>query len=790
MVLQIVGCLVLLVSLTVRAAGASGPIPAGQSRPRIELDPVCQQMKAPNPQLPPGNPAPSTRRMVARLQELYARVPHDGAAFLSSKMAADFRRELDQNTNLQTRFQSAFGLGSSLIVSGRPDEALNTFNLVEEMIEQTGGTMDKEMNAALRMRRGMAYFRLGEQENCLVIPAAEACIFPLRPAAQHRLPRGSRAAIEHFTGHLDEFPRDLAIRWLLNIAHMTLGEYPDKVDPKHLIPPDRFASEYPMPVWSDISEAVGLDFNDLAGGIIVDDFTNDGLYDIITSAWDFEGQTRLFINQGGGKFLERTSEAGLVGETGALNISQTDYNNDGWLDLWLMRGGWLSKHGRLPCSLLRNNRDGTFTDVTEEAGLYRLHPTMATRWFDYDGDGWLDVFLGNESLDPADPDRCELFHNNRDGTFTECGESSGVNVALFVKGVACADFDNDGRPDLYLSTGDGRNLLFRNAGPADPANPKPTEWRFINATMEAGLGAPIQRCFGSFAFDYNNDGWQDIVAFGYEAPRGVSEIAADYLGWEHRGAKTRLFRNDGAGKFTDVSKEARLDRIIHTMGHNYGDLENDGWLDFYSGTGDPDFRMLIPNRMFRNHRGQYFQEVTTATGTGHLQKGHAVTFADLDDDGDQDIYASLGGAFSGDFARNALFLNPASGTNNWLKLKLVGQKANKAAIGARLKLTLKGPDGMRELHRVVSSGGSFGSSPLRQEIGLGGASNVVSLEVIWPGSGTRTVLSNLKPNQAYQLEEGQEQARVIPTQPVDYARFVRQSPLPAPVRRDPSGGGN
>ena len=162
---------------------------------------------------------------------------------------------------------------------------------------------------------------------------------------------------------------------------------------------------------------------------IVDDFDNDGFYDLVISAWDLKGQLRYFHNNGDGTFTERTSEAGLVGEVGSLNIQQTDYNNDGLLDIWMLRGAWLGKAGRIPNSLLRNNGDGTFTDVTEEAGLLSFHPTQASRWFDYDGDGWLDVFIGNESLDPKDPDWCELYRNNGNGTFTECAKASGISVA-------------------------------------------------------------------------------------------------------------------------------------------------------------------------------------------------------------------------------------------------------------------------------------------------------------------------------------------------------------------------
>src|SRR5262249_28575698 len=176
-------------------------------------------------------------------------------------------------------------------------------------------------------------------------------------------------AIAVLTEQLHESPQDLSARWLLNLAHMTLGEYPDKVPTQWLIPPKVFASEYDLPRFPDVAGQLGLDVDDLAGGCILDDFDNDGFIDIVASSWGFNGQLRYFHNDGNGRFTERTGEAGLLGLTGGLNIQQTDYNNDGWLDIWILRGAWLGKEGRIPNSLLRNNGDGTFTDVTEEAGL-------------------------------------------------------------------------------------------------------------------------------------------------------------------------------------------------------------------------------------------------------------------------------------------------------------------------------------------------------------------------------------------------------------------------------------
>lgn len=260
--------------------------------------------------------------------------------------------------------------------------------------------------------------------------------------------------------------------------------------------------------------------------------------------------------------------------------------------------------------------------------------------------------------------------------------------------------------------------------------------------------------FGAFFFDYDNDGWEDLIAFGYYMPNGVGDVAAEYLGLPNQGSRTKLYHNNHDGTFSDASKEVHLDRILHTMGHNYGDLDNDGWLDFYCGTGDPDFRTLIPNCMFRNAGGKFFQDVTTATGTGHIQKGHGISFADFDDDGDQDVYSALGGAYAGDFARNALFLNPVGSTNRWLKLKLVGTKANRPAVGAHLKVQLNTPNGPRELYRVVSSGGNFGSNPFRQEIGLGDASSIAAVTIRWPGSGTVQTLKSLQMDHSYEVKEG------------------------------------
>jgi hypothetical protein len=219
------------------------------------------------------------------------------------------------------------------------------------------------------------------------------------------------------------------------------------------------------------------------------------------------------------------------------------------------------------------------------------------------------------------------------------------------------------------------------------------------------------------------------------------------------------------------------------MGHNFGDLDNDGFLDFYLGTGDPDFRTLIPNRMFRNAGGKVFQEVTTATGTGHLQKGHAVAFADLDDDGFQEIYISMGGAFTGDGARNALYHNPGNPTNHFVKLKLVGAKANRAAIGARVKVTVQTASGPRELHRTVGNGGAFGANPLRLEVGLGDATAITAVDIRWPGSDTRQTVRGLERDRAYEIREDQPLAIAVKLHPVTLKSAANATHAALPAAR-------
>ena len=690
-----------------------------------------------------------TRRMAALFEQITRDADPMRNPFRSSDQIPLLRARIAQTTDFGPLMDLRLQLVQALLLSGLPDEALKENQDVIRLVSQYE-PQDKKLLPQLLTTNALCYLRMGEQENCLLNHNADSCLFPIQGGGVYQLQRGSRGAVAVLTDLLGKYPGDLRARWLLNIACMTLGEYPAKVPPQWLIDPQLFASDYDIKRFPDVAALVGLDIEGKAGGVVVEDFDNDGFLDIMKSGWGLHDQLRLFHNNGDGTFTERTEQAGLIGEVSGLNMIQCDYNNDGWMDVLVLRGAWLRTEGHYPVSLLRNNGDGTFTDVTEAAGLLRFHPTNSAVWFDYNNDGWLDLFIANESAG-RDSSPCELFRNNGDGTFTECAAENGVDFVGFFKGVASADYNNDGRPDLYLSRADGPKMLLRNDGPAGPDKSPSARWRFTDVADAAGVTDP-PFSFPCWFWDYDNDGLPDIMVTGYSI-QDVGDVAADYLGMPHSGQRAKLYHNNGDGTFSDVSKAMGVNKLLHAMGTNFGDLDNDGWLDFYVGTGNPDLSTLIPNRMFRNDGGKRFQEVTTSGGFGNLQKGHAIAFADLNNDGEQDVFSVVGGAAEADTAHSQIFANPGHG-NNWLKLKLEGVKTNRAAIGARIKVVVQNDEGERAIYRTVGSGASFGANPMRQEIGVGRARIIKRVEIFWPVTGITQVVTGLTINHLYQIREG------------------------------------
>jgi hypothetical protein len=617
---------------------------------------------------------------------------------------------------------------------------------------------------------GIAYLRLGEQENCLVNPSASVCILPLSDEARHKKQEGARKAIALYERMLRRFPEDRGTQWLLNVSYMAVGGYPAQVPRRFLIPGFDRKYNTSFPAFYNVAGNVGLAVHGVAGGLSVEDFNRDGHLDVFMTAWGFKDSPHFFLGDGRGGYADHSAASGVTGIVGGLNTVHADYDNDGYDDILILRGAWLMDAGAIPNSLLRNRGDGSFEDVTFAAGLGSMHPTQTAAWADFNLDGFLDLFVGNESgfAMGQSSHQSELFLNNGNGTFTEVAAKVGIELDAFVKGVVWGDVNNDGLPDLFASVLYGPNRLYLNRGGRSIDT-----WRFEDVSAPAGVKEPTMS-FPAWFWDYDNDGWEDLLVLSYDVSQGSLHdgVAMEYLGLPKvlrrpNGATTpvehsRLYRNTGKGTFADVTAESGLaDKVIYAMGSNFGDIDNDGWLDFYLGTGNPDLRSVIPNRMFRSVYGKRFEEVTLEGGFGHIQKGHATAFVDLDQDGDQDIYMVMGGAYQGDVSTNVLFENPGWAGRSWIGLELEGRRGtNRSAIGARVEIVVTDSSGAtRSLWRTVRTGGSFGSGSLRLHVGLGTAVRVQRVRIMWPDKARSTsTFDSLALNRAYRIVQGQQPA--------------------------------
>lgn len=583
---------------------------------------------------------------------------------------------------------------------------------------------------------GVAYLHKSEMENGAYTNPGDRCLFPPLKSSCYQRTDDSEKAIEYLTKYLQlkpERPDAVQVKWLLNLAYMTLGKYPDGVPQQYLIAPSVFASKQSIARFADVSRSAGLGFVSMAGGVVADDFDNDGLLDVVVSSYDVCQPLRFFHNNGDGTFTDRAAAAGLSGQLGGLNMIQADYNNDGCMDLLVLRGAWEFPERK---SLLRNNCNGTFTDVTRQAGLAEpATRTQAAVWADVNNDGFLDLFVGNEN-GPS-----QLFLNKGDGTFEDISKTAGVDKIAFTKGVAAADYDNDGYVDFYVSNLYGGNFLYHN-------NHNNT---FTEVSAQAGVHQPQSQSFATWFFDYDNEGWPDIFVTSYFF--SIDETMRSYLGLPTNAETFKLYRNLGNGTFRDVTDQLGLNKINVPMGANFGDIDNDGWLDIYLATGGPEYGAIAPKMLLRNVEGKHFTDVTASSGTGDLHKGHAVAFADLGNNGYEDLLVSIGGATPGDAHQFRVFANPGNG-NDWITVKLAGVRSNRAGIGARIHVIVQNGDHpARSIYRTVNSGGSFGANPIEQHIGLGRSAKILRLEVFWPASRSRQEFTNLGTNQFIEITE-------------------------------------
>ena len=685
------------------------------------------------------------QRMVDMLDSIFRHANAMDYYNLNGRKAAMVRDMQEREPNVNNKYSLGFEYATQLLNAGQNESATMEYL---GLIQQIGDTLFENTKLVYEML-ALSYLRLGEQQNCINSHNAESCILPLQGGGIYTMKSGPENAIKVYRRILAKFPDDIQSRWLLNLAYMAIGEWPGSV-PKNLLMPELIFKGHGDIRFKNVAIEAKVDTRGVSGGVCADDFDGDGSIDLFVTSYGMGDQAHFLHNNGDGTFSDKTEEANLTGIVSGLNTIHADYDNDGDQDVLILRGGWLSK-GNHPNSLLRNNGDGTFTDVTIESGLLSFYPTQSADWADYDGDGWLDLFIANESAGKSFHNPCELYHNNGDGTFTNVAKDLHLDFTGFFKAVVWGDINNDQLPDLYLSNVSGENKLLVNRGGTAPTN-----WHFEDVSAKAGVTDPVNSFPASF-FDFDNDGFEDILvteySFDLETEPG-KPMLEEYLGKQPKGDHLRLYHNNGNETFTDVSNAYGLNTITYAMGNNYGDLDNDGWMDFYLGTGKPDLRTLMPNRMFHNAGGKRFEDISM-NGFGHIQKGHGIAFCDFDNDGDQDVFAIMGGAFEGDLSNNILFENPGN-ANHWVTVFLEGKTCNRNAMGARIKVQVEEKGGKtRDIYVTVGTGGSFGSESLRQEIGLGAAEKISFVEVQWPKPGIQnSVYHNIAMDSAVKLTEG------------------------------------
>ncbi|NWF84512.1 MAG: VCBS repeat-containing protein [Bryobacteraceae bacterium] len=535
-------------------------------------------------------------------------------------------------------------------------------------------------------------------------------------------------------------------QWLLKTAMDQMEQRP-RLPADLLFPAAEAPKGAPPFSFKDIAPELGLNRFDGNGTVAFGDYDQDGDLDIFLSG---SGTFIAVYRNDGGKFTEVTEAAGLAKAPSGYSLNLIDYDNDGRLDLYMSLNGW---SGPMPNLLFHNEGGGRFADVSKASGAADPGSGFVALWGDLDNDGFLDLAVANGVI--KDGSTPQVYRNNRNGTFTNMTKAAGIlePASFGAIGIALGDYDRDGDLDLLVNGLEpAPNRLYRNDG----------NWKFTEVSRRLVLNQPVHNGFVCVYFDYTNDGRPDVLttalASWEAAVEGLKALFTPPGGKSAHADASRLFRNDGPSGFTDVTVEAGLARPMGVMGGGVADLDNDGFLDIYFGTGDPQLSRLEPNRVFRNNGDGTFSDATsTARMSRAGQKGHGAAFADIDEDGDLDVYAQLGGHYPGDHAENAFYRNLSGNRNHWLEIDLEGVKSNRFAIGAQVTVKAGGSLYYRE---VKGSEGFGATNPWRQHFGLGRNAQVDSVEVAWP-SGVKQRFGPMEANRILAIREDADQPRRV-----------------------------
>ncbi len=509
-------------------------------------------------------------------------------------------------------------------------------------------------------------------------------------------------------------------RWLLHVVQQAAGVPAAERKPRFDFRPGLVL---PKPgealAFVDVAAKLGADRRNGLGPTAWGDVDHDGDDDLFIASCDSFG---VLLKDDGQRFRDASREVGLGRVPSGFSSTLVDVDGDSWLDLYVGRDGW---SGPAP-NVLYKNRAGRFEDASASSGLADPGSSFVHTWCDADRDGAVDVFVANGITGGADINA--LYRNKGDGTFENKTQAAGLAEPRGTRtiGVAAGDYDDDGRTDLFCSGYQTTNRLYHN-------ETTDKGLAFVECGEAAGVrdAQHVSNGYVTFFADLDGDLDLDILRTSLAPFDDVLAWLGDAAGGPPKSAvhTLRCYRNAGAGRFVDGTEELGLAIPIGVMGAGLADLDNDGWLDLYLGTGDPDLGRLEPNRFLENAAGR-FRDRTFELGFGILGKGHGVTFLDRDRDGDLEVYAQEGGFVMGDTWTNAFYenLSYAKG-NHWLHVTLEGVASNREGIDARVLVTAGGRTCLRE--RRNGEGFGCSNSPAL-EFGLGAAERVERLELRWP----------------------------------------------------------
>jgi hypothetical protein len=580
-------------------------------------------------------------------------------------------------------------------------------------------------------------------------------------------------------------------------ASQTEAEAAASASPGLTPTPSPTPGELPRPSgpiqFMDVTEEAGLRFRHNSGafgkkylpetlgsGAAFLDYDGDGWQDIFlvnSTNWPerkgAQTPSALYRNQGDGTFRDVTREAGLAAPLYGIGVAAGDYDNDGRPDIYVTAVG--------PDKLFRNAGGGRFEDVTQRAGVGDPGFGTSAAWFDYDRDGRLDLFVANYvewspetdvhcTLDGTNKSYCTpqkyrgqaptLYRNRGNGTFENATERAGVadstNKAL---GVALLDYDGDGWIDLFVANDTEPNRLYRNRG----------NGTFTDEALTAGVAfgetGAARAGMGVDAADYDNSGRPSLIIGNFTSERMA------------------LYRNEGNGLFTDEAQSSGIGKMSEqslTFATFFFDYDLDGQLDIFAVNGhvsddiqkvQPRVLYAQPPHLFRNLGRRKFEEVTSRVGRalGRALVGRGAAYADYDNDGDLDLLVTTNNG------PPRLYRNENANQNDVLRVRLIGSRSNRDAIGA--KITVKGAAGFRTSN-TLRTGSSYASqSELPVTLGLGrpdGTERTFTLDILWPSGETMT-LQQIRANQSLVIQEGQGIAKAEPIV------FTRATPAPTPA---------